>query len=107
MIEDAKFAALRRGLLEPLVLATLESQKRYAAEIMAALQRVSFPAQEGTLYPLLGKLRRDGAVEHEWQESLTGPPRKYFTLTDDGKHQLAEFRNYWSELSRMIDTIGN
>ena len=106
MVDDPGFAALRRGLLEPLVLAAVEPRRRYAAEILAALHDVGFPAQEGTLYPLLSKLRRDGVVEHEWEESPSGPPRKYVTLTADGRRRLAEFRAYWAGLSHMIDTIG-
>ncbi|MEU8257292.1 PadR family transcriptional regulator [Micromonospora inaquosa] len=106
MQTDPKLVALRRGLLEPLVLAAVESQQRYAAEILAALQAAGFPAQEGTLYPLLSKLRRDGLVHHEWRESPSGPPRKYFSLTDAGRGQLAAFRDYWNELSHMINTIG-
>lgn len=93
-------------MLEPLVLAAIEPTQRYAAEIAAALREVGFPVQEGTLYPLLNKLRRDGLVEHEWRESSAGPPRKYLTLTESGKSQLAEFRSYWADLTRMIETIG-
>lgn len=93
-------------MLEPLVLGSIELRQRYAAEIAAALREVGFPVQEGTLYPLLNKLRRDGLVAHEWQESTSGPPRKYLTLTDSGRAQLAEFRDYWGALTGMIDTIG-
>lgn len=93
-------------MLEPLVLATVELERRYAAEIASALREAGFPVQEGTLYPLLNKLRRDGLVEHEWRESLSGPPRKYLTLTAAGRAQLAEFRVYWTELTRMMETIG-
>jgi PadR family transcriptional regulator PadR len=104
--EDSKLAPLRRGLLEPLVLAVIESRQRYAAEIVATLIDAGFPAQEGTLYPLLSKLRREGLVDHEWRESVAGPPRKYFTLTADGKRQLASFRAYWRGLTQLIETIG-
>lgn len=106
MDNDGKLVALRRGMLEPLVLASIEPQRRYAAEILAALREVNFPVQEGTLYPLLNKLRRDGLVEHEWQESPAGPPRKYLTLTVSGRAQLVEFRSYWGSLTRMIEAIG-
>jgi len=106
MSADAKLAGLRRGLLEPLVLAAIEPKERYAAEILVSLRRVGFPAQEGSLYPLLSKLRREGLVYHEWRESPSGPPRKYFSLTGSGRRQLAEFRDHWSGLSRMISTIG-
>ena len=106
MQTDPKLVALRRGLLEPLVLAAVESHQRYAAEILAALEEAGFPAQEGTLYPLLSRLRRDGLVQHEWRESPSGPPRKYFSLTDIGRDQLTAFRDHWNELSHMINTIG-
>ncbi|SCF47202.1 PadR family transcriptional regulator, regulatory protein PadR [Micromonospora matsumotoense] len=106
MQTDPKLVALRRGLLEPLVLAAVESRQRYAAEILAALQEADFPAQEGTLYPLLSRLRRDGLVQHEWHESPSGPPRKYFSLTKAGRDQLAAFREYWNELTHMISTMG-
>lgn len=106
MHNDSKLAALRRGMLEPLVLASIEFRRRYAAEIVVALREAGFPVQEGTLYPLLNKLRRDGLVEHEWQESSSGPPRKYLTLTDSGRAQLREFRSYWSALTGMIEAIG-
>ncbi|WP_240762478.1 PadR family transcriptional regulator [Micromonospora sp. HM134] len=88
------------------MLTAVESRQRYAAEILSALQEANFPAQEGTLYPLLSKLRRDGLVHHEWRESPLGPPRKYFSLTDAGRDQLAAFRDYWNELTRMINTMG-
>lgn len=106
MNADPTLAALRRGLLQPLVLAAIESRQRYAAEIRAALEDAGFPAQEGTLYPLLSKLRRDGLVHHEWRESPSGPPRKYFSLTDAGRARLTEFREHWSQLTHVITTIG-
>jgi PadR family transcriptional regulator PadR len=89
-----------------MVLAVVESRQRYPAEIAATLVDAGFPVQEGTLYPLLSRLRREGSVDHEWHESPAGPPRKYFTLTQEGARQLVEFREYWSGLSRMIETIG-
>lgn len=99
-------AALRRGMLEPLVLAALEGRQRYPAEIVAVLREASFPVQEGTLYPLLTKLRREDLVSHEWHESPSGPPRKYCALTEAGERQLSEFRAYWAALTTMIEQIG-
>lgn len=104
--DDPKFAALRRGLLEAMVLASVESRYRYPAEIAATLVESGFPVQEGTLYPLLSRLRREGLVTHEWRESPTGPPRKYVLLSEDGARRLAEFREYWRHLSHLLDTIG-
>lgn len=106
MTEDAKLAALRRGMLEPLVLASIEQHHRYAAEIVEALRACDFPVLEGTLYPLLNKLRRDGLIEHEWQESPSGPPRKYLALTAEGHIQLARFRDYWTNLTHTLTNVG-
>lgn len=106
MSESQKMAALRRGLLEPLVLTALDGRQRYPAEIVTALREAGFPAQEGTLYPLLTKLGKEGAVTHEWRESPSGPPRKYLSLTALGQQQLAEFKAYWHSLTQTIEKIG-
>lgn len=71
--EDPEFASLRQGLLELLTLAAVEYKARYAAEIVTALREVGYPVQEGTVYPLLNKLRRAGLIDHEWRESTLGP----------------------------------
>lgn len=107
MAEDPKLAALRRGMLEPLVLASIEQHRRYAAEIVDALRACGFPVLEGTLYPLLNRLRRDGLLEHEWQESTSGPPRKYLALTAEGHAQLATFREYWAGLTHALTNVGD
>lgn len=106
MVEDPEFASLRRGLLEMLALASVEKEARYAAEIVTALRDIGYPIQEGTAYPLLNKLRREGLVEHEWRESPSGPPRKYLSLTAAGQQRLKEFRAYWKKLTDMIERIG-
>jgi len=106
MTEPDKFAALRRGLLEHLVLAVVSVKPVYASEALRALADAGFPAQEGTLYPLLSKMRRSGLVGYEWRESPVGPPRKYYSITDSGQQQLSEFRAYWSALTALIEQIG-
>lgn len=103
---DAKLVALRRGMLEPLVLAAVEHERRYAGEIGRSLREAGFPVQEGTLHPMLNRLRREGLVVHEWQESPTGPPRKYLELSDTGRAQLAEFRTYLHSLTELLESIG-
>ena len=73
------------------------------------LQRLSdteFRTQEGTIYPLLSKLRREGLVDYEWQESDAGPPRKYYELTSKGKSQLAELSAYWKDINTFINLLG-
>lgn len=85
-----RFQPLRNGLLEFLVLRIIAKRKVYAADILSALAATDFKTQEGTLYPLLSRLRRDGLLEYEWQESEAGPPRKYYSLTIKGEGYLAE-----------------
>ena len=72
-----KFASIRKGLLEFLILKIVAADKVYAADILERLSETEFATQEGTLYPLLSKMRRDGLLDYEWQESDAGPPRKY------------------------------
>jgi PadR family transcriptional regulator PadR len=76
-------------LLEYLMLLIVSAGKVYAADILQRLSTTDFATQEGTLYPLLSKLRREGLLDYEWHESEAGPPRKYYTLTPAGRKQLA------------------
>lgn len=93
-------------MLEPAVLATVEHHQRYAAEISDLLRSSGFPVKDGTLHPLINRLRREGLVTHEWRESSSGPPRKYLTISEAGRVQLSEFRSYLHELATMLDSIG-
>jgi PadR family transcriptional regulator, regulatory protein PadR len=101
-----KFAAIRKGLLEYLILKIVSADKVYVADILKRLSDTDFATQEGTLYPLLSKMRRDGLVDYEWQESDAGPPRKYYRLTAKGKSQLAELNDYWKHLTATITQLG-
>lgn len=98
-----KFDPIRKGLLEFAVLTVISGKKVYAADILAILITTEFQTQEGTLYPLLSRMRREGTVEYEWIESDAGPPRKYYRLTDRGKEQLAALRDYWKKLSQTLN----
>jgi PadR family transcriptional regulator PadR len=102
MNTDEKFASLRNGLLEYVLLTLISREEVYAADILKELAPTEFKTQEGTLYPLLSKLRREELVEYEWQESSAGPPRKYYRLTAKGKHQLAQMQDYWNKISSTI-----
>ena len=97
-----KFDPIRKGLLEFAVLTVISGKKVYAADILAILMATELQTQEGTLYPLLSRMRREGTVEYEWVESGTGPPRKYYRLTDKGKEQLSALRDYWKKLSQTL-----
>src|SRR5437773_12149663 len=101
-----KFSAIRKGLLEFLILKIVSSDKVYVADMLARLRDTEFATQEGTLYPLLSKMRRDGLVDYEWQESDAGPPRKYYELTAKGKSQLAELNDYWKSINATIGQLG-
>jgi PadR family transcriptional regulator PadR len=103
---DEKFSSIRKGLLEFLILKIVSADKVYVADMLERLSQTEFATQEGTLYPLLSKMRRDGTVDYEWQESDAGPPRKYYTLTAKGRDQLAELTEYWKQINSTIDLLG-
>jgi PadR family transcriptional regulator, regulatory protein PadR len=101
-----KFTAIRKGLLEFLILRIIASDKVYVADMLNRLSTTEFATQEGTLYPLLSKMRREGLVDYEWQESGAGPPRKYYQLTAKGKTQLTELNEYWEYINTTISELG-
>lgn len=104
---ESKLAALRRGMLEPVVLAALDGESYYAGEIAQILREGEFPVQDGTLHPLLNRLRREGLLTHEWRESPSGPPRKYLALSAQGRTQLSRFRDYFRHLATLIESNGH
>lgn len=103
---DEKFTSIRKGLLEFLVLKIISADQVYAADILKELNATEFATQEGTLYPLLSKLRREELVDYEWKESEAGPPRKYYKLTAKGREQLKETLDYWQKISATVRTLG-
>ena len=103
---DLKFAPIRKGLLEFLVLRIVSGTTVYVADLLKRLASTEFATQEGTLYPLLSRLRREGLVDYEWQESEAGPPRKYYRLTEAGRAQLAELDAYWAQINKTISDMG-
>ena len=103
---NERFAAIRKGLLEFLILKIVSVDQVYVADILKRLSGTEFATQEGTLYPLLSKMRRDGLLDYEWHESDAGPPRKYYQLTTKGKAQLAELNEYWKYINATISQLG-
>jgi PadR family transcriptional regulator PadR len=103
---NEKFTPIRKGLLEFLVLKIIAGDKVYAADILNELNRTEFATQEGTLYPLLSKMRREELVDYEWKESEAGPPRKYYELTAKGREQLRETSEYWQKISATVKSLG-
>jgi PadR family transcriptional regulator len=106
MAGSEKFGAIRKGLLEFLILKIVAIDKVYVADMLKRLSTTEFATQEGTLYPLLSKMRREGLVDYEWQESDAGPPRKYYELTAKGRAQLAELNEYWKEINATVTQLG-
>ena len=98
-------AQLRRGVLEHCVLALLETGERYGYDLVAELGAAGLVASEGTIYPLLSRLRRDGLVATSWQESDSGPPRRYYRLTADGVTALQAFRESWARFRDSVDRL--
>ena len=101
-----KLAPIRKGLLEFVILKIVAGDKVYVADMLKLLGPTEFATQEGTLYPLLSKLRREELVDYEWQESEAGPPRKYYKLTPKGRAQLDELNQYWVYLNQTLDSVG-
>jgi PadR family transcriptional regulator PadR len=106
MASNDRFAAIRKGLLEFLILKIVSADKVYVADILQRLAATDFATQEGTLYPLLSRMRRDGLLDYEWQESDAGPPRKYYRLTEAGRTQLTELNDYWRYINTTLNEIG-
>jgi PadR family transcriptional regulator, regulatory protein PadR len=106
MSVNEKFTSIRKGLLEFLVLKVIAANKVYVADILKELSGTEFATQEGTLYPLLSKMRREELVDYEWKESDAGPPRKYYELTTKGKERLREASDYWQKISGTVKSLG-
>jgi PadR family transcriptional regulator PadR len=103
---NEKFSSIRKGLLEFLLLKIIAADKVYVADILKQLSATEFATQEGTLYPLLSKMRREGLLDYEWQESDAGPPRKYYKLTARGRDQLKETSDYWRKIHATVTDLG-
>ena len=97
---------IRKGLLTAAVLQAISKKRCYANEILQELKPTPFSTQEGTLYPLLSKLKREGFVEHEWVESTGGPPRKYYSLSNKGNEYLNELITYVKSIVQELDQLG-
>lgn len=102
--ENSK-AQMRKGLLEFCVLLLVSKKSLYASDMLDALKDADLIVVEGTLYPLLSRLRADGLLAYEWRESRSGPPRKYYQLTPKGKTALKDLVSTWNSLSDSIDSL--
>jgi len=105
-IENTK-AQMRKGVLEYCILSVLDQQDRYATEIIQELKQAKIIVVEGTLYPLLTRQKKAGLLAYRWEESPQGPPRKYYSLTQQGKEALKELDKSWHQLVDAVNEINN
>ena len=98
-------AQMRRGAIEFCVLALLREADRYGLDLARTLAADGLVTSEGTIYPLLARLRQDGLVETTWHESPQGPPRRYYRLTDDGRAALDAFILQWRQFRDAVDIV--
>ena len=98
---------MRKGILEYCILLLLSEEPSYTSDIIQKLQEARLIVVEGTLYPLLTRLKNSGLLSYQWIESTQGPPRKYYQLTESGKDFLKELEVSWDELNNSINHIRN
>ena len=104
MIAENTQTQMRKGILEYCVLLIISKGEIYASDIISELKSARLLVVEGTLYPLLTRLKNNGLLSYNWVESTSGPPRKYYVLTEGGRDMLKQLDNTWSELASAIET---
>ncbi len=105
-LENTK-AQMRKGVLEYCILLVLENKPLYVSNIIEDLEKSKMIVVEGTLYPMLTRLKNEGYLGYRWEESLHGPPRKYYEITENGKFFLNELANVWKDLVNAVFQISN
>lgn len=103
-VDNAK-SQMRKGMLEYCVLLLLSHEASYANDIISRLKEARLIVVEGTLYPLLTRLKKDELLCYEWRESTQGPPRKYYALTPQGRAFLNELDGAWTELAHTVNVL--
>ncbi len=96
---------MRKGILEYCIMAIISKEEIYASDIISNLKEAKLLIVEGTLYPLLTRLKNAGFLTYNWKESVQGPPRKYYTITEEGKKFLAELDKTWGDLSFSVKQL--
>ena len=105
-VENTK-AQMRKGVLEYCILSILNGEDKYASEILDTLKDARMLVVEGTIYPLLTRLKNAGLLSYRWEESSSGPPRKYYGLTETGIIFLKELNTTWDELRTAVNVVTN
>ncbi len=103
-IENTK-AQMRKGVLEFCILSVLKDGEAYTSDILETLKNAKMLVVEGTIYPLLTRLKNEGLLSYRWEESTGGPPRKYYDLTETGKLFLTELSDTWAELQQAVNKV--
>jgi len=98
-------AQMRKGILEYCILSILARGEAYPSEILEALKNAKLLVVEGTLYPLLTRLKNDELLSYRWEESNSGPPRKYYRITKIGSSFLSELDITWTELKQAVESL--
>lgn len=98
---------MRKGILEYCILCIIGRSECYASDIIDRMKDAKLIVVEGTLYPLLTRLKNAGLLNYKWEESKSGPPRKYYSLTEQGKTFLNSLSETWNELSEAVSIIAN
>jgi len=96
---------MRKGVLELCTLAIISEKDAYASDIIDTLKKSDLIVVEGTLYPMLTRLKNEGMLSYRWEESSSGPPRKYYQLTTDGKETLDRLKQSWLDLTNAVNRI--
>ena len=104
MVENIK-SQMRKGILEYCILTIISRREAYASDILEVLKAADLIVVEGTLYPLLTRMKNNGLLAYRWQESTDGPPRKYYQLTDEGRILLEDLKLEWDAICLSINTI--
>lgn len=103
-IENTK-AQMRKGVLEFCILSILKEGEGYTSDILETLKEAKMLVVEGTIYPLLTRLKNAGLLSYRWEESTGGPPRKYFSLTPKGLKFLGELNETWDDLQKAVNKV--
>ena len=104
MLSNIK-SQMRKGLLEYCILSIINRDEAYASDILETLKDAQLVVVEGTVYPLLTRMKNEGLLSYRWQESTEGPPRKYYALTDEGRNLLSQLDEEWQSICQAINFI--
>ena len=104
MITNIK-SQMRKGVLEFCILTIISRNEAYASDILETLKEAELVVVEGTVYPLLTRMKNEGLLTYRWQESTGGPPRKYYSLTEEGHTLLQQLQNEWHSICRAVSQV--